>query len=803
MKILSIALKNLNSLRGEWRIDLRDKAYCMNGLFAVTGRTGAGKTTIFDAVCLALYGKTPRLGSISASTNEIMSRGTGDCFAHVTFSAAEGVFTCKWGQHRSGFKSSGNLQTPEHTLEHYEPGKAEGIPITSGHDDTVKKVAEITGMDFMRFTRAMMLEQGNFDVFLTSDKNGRAKVLELITGTEIYSTISRLVYDRSKDEAQALRDKNTELEAVRSTFGEKPEEILVPELEAKSALLERIKAEHRKTESERDLLREIGRMTTDLERCRAECGRLQDSVSQNEETLSRLMDSVPAVEEELSRLKGGITDSADVVLAGIRDAVSRYEQAERDKLISEETVKRADDALQKARAATAHKVAEGKRARAIFDEAERRLKEAYDAIEGMRARTRAAVLAETQALLKDGEPCPVCGSVVHPGLIHGTEARAEAEALFRQTQKLEEDYKRLEAERRTAADVLEAAKNSWTTAYGIEQAAAQALTSCSEDLAAKTKTVSDSREAVCEAIRPLGIRGASSTREIIGRAQEWAASVLRLEDQLQASRSSISTLQALTASTKASLDGKNAEAARITAELESLKASLPLTGTIDETEALFRKQEEEIITLSGEISALSQKLDTLRRQKARAEELSRECEAQKVRSERWAALSGHIGSANGDKFRIYAQKITLDLVINNANEYLRRMNGRYSLRPTPDNDKLELSVIDREQAGEIRPTENLSGGERFIVSLALALGLSQISGSKARVDSLFLDEGFGSLDEDTLNTALDALAEVRREGRMIGIISHVAALRERIAAQINVIPKNEGVSILEGPGVSR
>ena len=88
------------------------------------------------------------------------------------------------------------------------------------------------------------------------------------------------------------------------------------------------------------------------------------------------------------------------------------------------------------------------------------------------------------------------------------------------------------------------------------------------------------------------------------------------------------------------------------------------------------------------------------------------------------------------------------------------------------------------------------------MSLALALGLSQISGSKARVDSLFLDEGFGSLDEESLNTALEALGEVRREGRMIGVISHVAALRERIAAQIQVIPKNEGVSILKGPGCS-
>ena len=138
-----------------------------------------------------------------------------------------------------------------------------------------------------------------------------------------------------------------------------------------------------------------------------------------------------------------------------------------------------------------------------------------------------------------------------------------------------------------------------------------------------------------------------------------------------------------------------------------------------------------------------------------------------------------------------------------ANEQLEKMNGRYILVSRPDSDELDLSVIDNEQAGEIRPTENLSGGERFIISLALALGLSGLSGKKSRIESLFLDEGFGSLDEEALNTALEALGELHRTGRTIGIISHVAALRERITAQIEVIHKSDGVSIIKGPGVCK
>ena len=171
-------------------------------------------------------------------------------------------------------------------------------------------------------------------------------------------------------------------------------------------------------------------------------------------------------------------------------------------------------------------------------------------------------------------------------------------------------------------------------------------------------------------------------------------------------------------------------------------------------------------------------------------------------AENWTMLDKLIGSLNGDKFRVYAQKVTLALVVDNANKYLKRMNGRYTLILTPDSNDLELSVRDSEQAGEVRPTANLSGGEKFIVSLALALGLSQISGSKAQVDSLFIDEGFGSLDDEALNSALEALGEIKRDGRMIGIISHVSGISERIPVQIHVIRKSEGKSIIEGPGCS-
>jgi len=127
------------------------------------------------------------------------------------------------------------------------------------------------------------------------------------------------------------------------------------------------------------------------------------------------------------------------------------------------------------------------------------------------------------------------------------------------------------------------------------------------------------------------------------------------------------------------------------------------------------------------------------------------------------------------------------------------MTDRYVLI-RDDSQPLELCVADNYQAGEIRSTKNLSGGEAFIVSLALALGLSHMASRNVRVDSLFLDEGFGTLDEDALETALETLAGLQQDGKLIGVISHVAALKERIGTQIQVIPQTRGRSIIEGPG---
>ncbi len=188
--------------------------------------------------------------------------------------------------------------------------------------------------------------------------------------------------------------------------------------------------------------------------------------------------------------------------------------------------------------------------------------------------------------------------------------------------------------------------------------------------------------------------------------------------------------------------------------------------------------------------------------KEKVKEKLGEITRQKEISSRWNRLHMLIGSADGKKFRNFAQGLTFELMVHHANTHLKRMSKRYILVRDTDSP-LELNVIDTYQADEIRSTKNLSGGESFLVSLALALGLSKMASRNVRVDSLFLDEGFGTLDENALESALETLAGLREENKLIGVISHVRTLQERVPLQIQIVPGSGGRSRISGPGVSK
>jgi exonuclease SbcC len=159
----------------------------------------------------------------------------------------------------------------------------------------------------------------------------------------------------------------------------------------------------------------------------------------------------------------------------------------------------------------------------------------------------------------------------------------------------------------------------------------------------------------------------------------------------------------------------------------------------------------------------------------------------------WGRLRDAIGSATGDKFQKFAQSLTLELLLTQANAQLRELKPRYALARVPNHD-LELQLVDHDLGDEVRSIRGLSGGEKFLVSLALALALASLSAEDCRIDSLFIDEGFGTLDAQSLDVAVSTLDTLQSEGRQIGVISHVPGLAERIGVEIRVEPVSSGRS---------
>ncbi|WP_461782704.1 AAA family ATPase [Prosthecobacter sp.] len=282
----------------------------------------------------------------------------------------------------------------------------------------------------------------------------------------------------------------------------------------------------------------------------------------------------------------------------------------------------------------------------------------------------------------------------------------------------------------------------------------------------------------------LGCKSLSEDR------QQHEAKVLTAEKTLRESETKLNTLQTQIAATKAKLE--QLEVRRVPFAGQSVLS----VEALSELETKTKRLNDDFATKRTEVGSLEQQVKNDDDARKRREAGGAELQAAEVESLRWGRLKELIGSADGAKFSRFAQSLTLRQLIGLANEHLKVLAERYRLMAA-EGDELDLRIVDLYQANVDRPMESLSGGESFLASLALALGLSELASRHHPIDSLFIDEGFGTLDSETLEVALSALENLRAGGKTIGLISHVDLLKERLTTQVRVVRGAGGTSRIE------
>ncbi|PAU65074.1 chromosome segregation protein SMC [Pseudomonas sp. PIC25] len=310
MKILSLRLKNLNSLKGEWKIDFTAEPFRDNGLFAITGPTGAGKTTLLDAICLALYHRTPRMTTLSASANELMTRHTADCLAEVEFEVKGARYRAFWSQRRARDKVNGALQAPK-----VELADGEGTILTDKINDKLRQTEQLTGLDFERFTKSMLLAQGGFAAFLEASANQRAELLEELTGTDIYGQISQRVYERTKAVEIELGRLKARAEGVE-LLGEEQRTALQQELATLVGQEQPLLAEQQRLQAQRQWLDAVAQAERQHQEAQLALQQAQAEQQTAQPRLARLAASEPAV--RLQHCHQAWRQALDAVVQGER-----------------------------------------------------------------------------------------------------------------------------------------------------------------------------------------------------------------------------------------------------------------------------------------------------------------------------------------------------------------------------------------------------------------------------------------------------------------------------------------------------
>lgn len=864
MKPLKLTMRAFGPYAGETVIDFEK----LQGrhLFLICGPTGAGKTTILDAMCYALYGKTSgdRTGEkmrsdyadSSERTEVIFDFMLGDKTYRATRSPAQMV------DKKRG--SGQTLAAMQASLSELEDGK-EINTLRTGIEEAAGK---LIGLNADQFCQVILLPQGDFRKLLVAKADEREAILKQLFKTQRFSDFKDRLKDRLDAKVREKMEKQTREDQILSSSGATDEKQLSQMVEEAGKELKEAQDIVKSREKESNEFREVYQKETALMGHFTELEKAlkQDAALKNEEGRMKEMEASLSLIRSARELAPYFVQLDGITREGKQEAVKlktaradmetyarlnetlekRIQELDAMKEKREEerktalkmqdlvpkaklygaavqALKNAKNALSRAEEETKRRQAAAEAARKARDEQ----KEKADAVRKSYIDGQAFLLAEG---LEDGVPCPVCGAIHHPAPARGGDHVAKAEDVER----AQKEYERASAAYDRANDAKE--KHS-TGAYAkavSDHAKADAQMKTLEEIPAayrdpkyleaeSTRLLTDIRkweqdkETAAAQLRKAGAdlsasqaacRNAEERREELVKKYRETESVLKeasdkagfqsLDEckewykKKDTEESVRKTLEQYRADRKSTEERIKAE------EQETAGKERPDMLALNEKSKALQDQ---LKKASERAAALKERTETL--QKAVSDARAIEKELEDLRKEE-GFIRGLYDLTSGKKTRItlerYVLGTLLDDVANAANLRLLSMSRRrYSLHRMTDESGLGKGGLSLEVSdsftGRSRPANTLSGGETFLASLSLALGLADVVQSRqggVRLDTMFIDEGFGTLDPDSLNSAMNTLIDLQNTGRMVGIISHVPELEERIDARLRVTPAEKG-----------
>ena len=835
-------------------------------LFLICGPTGAGKTTILDAMCYALYGKTSgdRTGEkmrsdyadSSERTEVIFDFMLGDKTYRATRSPAQMV------DKKRG--SGQTLAAMQASLSELEDGK-EINTLRTGIEEAAGK---LIGLNADQFCQVILLPQGDFRKLLVAKADEREAILKQLFKTQRFSDFKDRLKDRLDAKVREKMEKQTREDQILSSSGATDEKQLSQMVEEAGKELKEAQDIVKSREKESNEFREVYQKETALMGHFTELEKAlkQDAALKNEEGRMKEMEASLSLIRSARELAPYFVQLDGITREGKQEAVKlktaradmetysklnetlekriqeldamkeKREEERKTALKMQDLVPKAKlygaavQALKNAKNALSRAEEETKRLQAAAEAARKardEQKEKADAVRKSYIDGQAFLLAEG---LEDGVPCPVCGAIHHPAPARGGDHVAKAEDVER----AQKEYERASAAYDRANDAKE--KHS-TGAYAkavSDHAKADAQMKTLEEIPEayrdpkflemeSTRLLADIRkweqdkETAAAQLRKAGAdlsasqaacRNAEERREELVKKYRETESVLKeasdkagfqsLDEckewykKKDTEESVRKTLEQYRADRKSTEERIKAE------EQETAGKERPDMLALNEKSKALQDQ---LKKASERAAALKERTETL--QKAVSDARAIEKELEDLRKEE-GLIRGLYDLTSGKKTRItlerYVLGTLLDDVANAANLRLLSMSRRrYSLHRMTDESGLGKGGLSLEVSdsftGRSRPANTLSGGETFLASLSLALGLADVVQSRqggVRLDTMFIDEGFGTLDPDSLNSAMNTLIDLQNTGRMVGIISHVPELEERIDARLRVTPAEKG-----------